>query len=118
MLIEERREQFRTDVAELKTKSRGVRHDGVWRAVGGLVMVVGVIGAFLVYEASLSQSDYRDIASEQILAIAFVAVAVLGAAMFLASALAGILRLWLLRQLYQGQQQADQLADAIRQRSV
>jgi len=114
MLAEQRREQFDVDVAELKTKSRGVRHDGVWRAVGAILMVVGVVAAFLVYEASLSQSDYRNIASEQILAIAFVAVSVLGAAVFLASAIAGILRLWLLRQLYQGQQHADQIAEAIR----
>lgn len=118
MLVEERRAQFRADVAELRTKSRGVRHDGVWRTVGVLVMIVGVVAAFLVYEASLSQSDYRNIASEQILAIAFVGVAVVGAAVFLAAALAGILRLWLLRQLHEGQQHADQLAEAIRQRSI
>lgn len=118
MLVEERREQFRADVAGLKTKSRGVRHDGLWRAIGALVMVVGVVAAFVVYEASLSKSDYRDIASEQILAIAFVGVAVVGAAVFLAAALAGVLRLWLLRQLYEGQQHVDQLAEALRQRSV
>lgn len=118
MLAEERREQFKADVAALKTKSRGMPHDGVWRIVGALVMVGSVVAAFLVYEASRSTSDYRDIASQQILAIALLVLAVLGAAVYLASALAGVLRLWLLRQLYQGQQQADQLAEAVRERTA
>lgn len=118
MLVEERREQFKADVAELKTKSRGGRSDGVWRVIGALLMIVGVVAAFLAYEASLSQSDYRNIASEQILAIAFVGVAVVGAAIFLAAAIASVLRLWLLRQLYEGQQHAETIADAISNRSI
>jgi hypothetical protein len=63
---------------------------------------------------SLSKSDYRDIASEQILAIAFVGLALLGAALYIAAAVASTLRLWLLRQLYEGQQHAEQLAEAVR----
>jgi uncharacterized integral membrane protein len=114
MLAEQRREQFKADVAELKLKSRGGRRDGLWRAVGVVLMLVGVVAAFLVYEVSLSKTDYRDIASEQILAIAFLALAVLGAALYLAAAIASILRLWLLRQLYEGQQHVEQLAAAVR----
>lgn len=114
MLVEERRAQFQTDVAELKTKSRGPRRDWLWRVIGALLMIVGIVAAFLVYGASLSQSDYRDILSGQILAIAFIGVAVLGAAIFLSAAIASVLRLWLLRQLYEGQQHADQIADALR----
>jgi hypothetical protein len=113
MLVEQRREQFKADVAELKLKSRGGR-DGLWRGIGALFMLVGVVAAFIVYEASLSKSDYRDIASEQILAIAFVGLAVLGAALYIAAAVASMLRVWLLRQLYEGQQHADQLAEAVR----
>jgi hypothetical protein len=118
VLAEQRREQFQADVADLKLKSRGSRRDGLWRAIGAILMLVGVVASFLVYELSLSKSDYRDIASEQILAIAFVGLAVLGAALYLAAAIASILRLWLLRQLYEGQQHVEALTTAVRDRSA
>jgi len=51
---------------------------------------------------------------QQVLATAFVALTVLGAALYLAGAIASVLRLWLLRQLYESQQQAEQLAEAVR----
>lgn len=114
MLIEKRREQFSADVKELKLKSRGARSDGLWRVIGVLCMLVGVVAAFLVYEVSLSKSDTRDLASLQILAIGFLALTVLGAALYLAGAIASVLRLWLLRQLYESQQQSEQLAEALR----
>lgn len=118
MLAEDRREQFQADVAALKLKSKGGRRDGLWRGIGALLMLVGVVAAFLVYEVSLSKSDYRDIASEQILALAFVGLAVLGAALYIGAAIASVLRFWLLRQLYEGQQHVDQLAAAVRDRGV
>lgn len=118
MLAEQRREQFAADVAAMKLKSRRGRRDGLWRVIGVLLMLVGIVAAFLVYEMSLSKSDPRDIASEQILAIAFLALTVLGAALYLASSVASVLRLWLLRQLYEGQQHVDQLAEAVRERGV
>lgn len=116
MLADQRREQFKADVAELKLKSRRGRRDGLWRVLGALLMLVGVVAAFLVYQVSLSKTDFRDIQSEQILAIAFLALAVLGAALYVAAAIASLLRVWLLRQLYEGQQQVDQLSEALRTR--
>lgn len=114
MLAEQRREQFHADVAELKLKSRRGRRDGLWRVVGVVLMLVGAVAGFLVYETSLSKSDFRDIQSEQILAIAFLAVAVLGAALYIAATVGSLLRVWLLRQLYEGQQHVDLLAEALR----
>ncbi|GGO72743.1 hypothetical protein [Nonomuraea cavernae] len=116
MLTEERREQFRSEVARMRLKTDRSRHDGKARALGALLMVAGVVGALIAYNNSLSQDDARDIASFQILATACVSVTVLGAALYLAAAVAGVLRLWLLRQLVEGQAQADQLAEALRER--
>ena len=65
---------------------------------------------------SLHQSDQRNIASEQILAIGFLSVTVVGAALFLVGSVARVLRVWLLRQLYEGQAHVDQLTAAVRQR--
>lgn len=117
MTAEQRREQFKTDVAELKLKTSGSRRDGLVQGLGILGMVVGVIAAFVCYSMSLSQSSV-DVLSTQVLALAFIAVTVLGAALYLAGALAKVLRLWLLRQLYEGQAHVDQLAAALGGSSV
>lgn len=113
-LAQDRREQFKKDVSELKLKSGGSGGDGATRVVGLALMVVGAVAAFIVYLSSLTQSDLRNIASYQILATAFLAVTVIGAALYLAGAVAKVLRLWLLRQLYEAQAQTDQIAEALR----
>ena len=43
-------------------------------------------------------------------------VAVTGAAVFLRYGLAKFLRIWLLRQMYEGQSHIDQVVEAIKQR--
>jgi hypothetical protein len=116
MLAEERREQFKAEVAQMKLKTGTSRNDVIFMAVGGLAMLVGVVAAFLIYETSLSASDPRNIASKEIAAIAFLAVTVIGAALFLTGAIARVLRLWLLRQLYEAQAHVDQLTAAVRER--
>jgi len=116
MLAEERREQFKADVADMKLKTGTSRKDGLFQALGGLLMLAGAIASFLVYEASLSDKDARNIASKQVFAIAFLAVTVIGAALFITGSIARVLRVWLLRQLYEGQAHVDQLAAAVRER--
>lgn len=111
-LSEDRRARFEKDVTELNVKSTG-RADGRARIVGLVLMVVGAVAAFVVYLASLTLDDLRNIASYQILATALVAVTVIGAALYLAGSVARVLRLWLLRQLYEGHVQADRIADAL-----
>ena len=116
MLAEEQREQFKNDVAQLKLKSGGSRYDGPLRILGGILMLVGVVAAFIIYEASLTQKDPRNIASQQILAIAFLGITLIGVALFVAASLAQLLRLWLLRQLYENQSHVDQLVNAVGRR--
>lgn len=115
MLAEQQREQFKQDVAGMKLKTGTSKYDGPLRVLGGLLMIVGVAAAFIIYEASLSQKDARNIASEQILAIGFLGVTLIGVALFAVASLARLLRLWLLRQLYEGQAQVEQLASLVRQ---
>ena len=117
MLAEERREQFSAVVAQMKIKTSTSRLDSVFLWLGLVLMLVGAIAAFLLYETSLSASDPRNIASKEVAAIAFLAVTVIGAALFITGSVARVLRLWLLRQLYEGQALTDQLEAAVRQRS-
>jgi uncharacterized membrane protein (DUF485 family) len=60
--------------------------------------------------------DPRDVTSQVAFAVAFLALAVFGAAIFLRFALANFLRMWLLRQLYEGQANTDRIVDAVSKR--
>lgn len=116
MKTEERRAEFHEAVSTHNLKTSGSSSDKPARIIGILLMVVGVVGVFVMYNASLSQSDSRDIASSQILAIAFLALTLAGGAVYVAAAISRVLRLWLLRQLVEGQAQTDQLTAAMAQR--
>jgi len=116
MLAEQRRDQFKSDVADLKLKTGSARRDGLLQGAGGVLMVVGVVAGLLLYEASLHQKDQRNIGSEQVLAIAFTAVTVAGSALFVVGSMAKFLRIWLLRQLYDGRAHLDELVAAIEHR--
>lgn len=113
MLTEERRTEFREDVAKLRLRTTGSASDRPLRIVGAVLMTIGVLGAFVAYNMSLTQSDTRDLASGQILAVACLALAVVGAALFLVGSLARVLRLWLLRQLHESAVQAEELRSAL-----
>ncbi|WP_216654279.1 hypothetical protein [Nocardioides sp. zg-DK7169] len=104
---------FADAVAEKSLKADGVARDGVTRAAGLALAVVGIVLALLAWINSNGLSDGRDIASMQILAIVGVAVTVLGSGLFVAGVVARVLRLWLLRQLVESQDRADQLAAAL-----
>jgi uncharacterized membrane protein (DUF485 family) len=56
------------------------------------------------------------VTSQVAFAVAFLALAVFGAAIFLRFALANFLRMWLLRQLYEGQANTDRIVDAVSKR--
>jgi hypothetical protein len=113
MGAEQQRERFRADISAMKLKTGRGRQDGLVQWLGVALMVIGTAAAFIVYEASQRQSDARNIGSEQILAVAFLAVTVAGAALFLSASLAKFLRIWLLRQLYDGQAHVDQILAAL-----
>lgn len=116
MLTEERRAEFHRQVADHRLKADSSKSDRPVRITGILLMIGGAAGAFVSYSASLSQSDTRDITSSLILAVACVGLIVIGAALYVAATVARVLRLWLLRQLVEGQAQVDQLDAALRAR--
>ncbi|MCZ2528208.1 hypothetical protein [Streptomyces sp. HB2AG] len=114
--MEERRERFTTDVSALRLRTGRSRRDGVLRGLGALLMAAGVVTALVAYAGSLAQEDLRDIASSQVLATAMLALAVTGAALYLAAAVTAVLRLSLLRLLYDGREQTDRLTAALADR--
>jgi multidrug transporter EmrE-like cation transporter len=115
METNDRVERFKAEAAELNLKAGNPNRDSQLQILGVVLMLVGVIGAFVTYSASLNMSSV-DVQSAIILAIGFLTLAIVGAALFLRYALGKFLRLFLLRQLYEGQHHLDQVVDAIRNR--
>jgi len=113
MPADTRRTEFHEAVSAHGLKTGSAKSDKPIRVIGALLMIVGAVGAFVAYSASLSQDDLRDIGSSQILAIAFAVVAVVGTGFYLAAAIAQVLRLWLLRQLVESRAHTDQLTAAL-----
>jgi hypothetical protein len=111
-----RAQAFDAAVADRKLKGAGSAADRTLRVIGVLLLVLGIAGTFLAYNNSLNVDDSRDIASNQILAVAFLAVTVVGSALYVVGGVAAVLRLWLLRQLVESQARADQIADALKTR--
>jgi hypothetical protein len=110
--MNDRIERLQSEAARLDVARSGSR-DGLYQTVAIVAMVVGVVGAFVAYQASLGSDDPRDIQSLIILAIVMFSLVVIGAVVFLRYSLARFLRFWLLRQLYDGQAHIDQLVASL-----
>jgi hypothetical protein len=115
-VMNDRIERLKSDAAELNV-GKGAGRDGLYQTLGAVAMGVGVVMAFVAYQLSLGKDDQRDIQSLQILALAMLALAVVGGAVFLRYSMARFLRFWLLRQLYEGQAHIDQVVTALGERA-
>jgi hypothetical protein len=113
MLNDQRRAEFHEAVTTHKLKVDGARSDRPFLVIGVLLMLGGVVGTFVEYQASLSRGDLRDVMSAQLLAIGFLTLAVVGAALYVAAATARLLRVWLLRHLIDGQSRTDRIVAAL-----
>jgi hypothetical protein len=108
--MNDRIERLQSEAARLDVARSGSR-DGLFQTVAIVAMVVGVVGAFVAYQASLGSEDPRDIQSLIILAIMMLGLVIVGAVVFLRYSLAKFLRFWLLRQLYEGQAHVDEIVE-------
>ena len=111
--MNDRIERLQSEAARLDVARSGSR-DGLFQTAAVAAMVLGVVGAFVAYQASLGSDDPRDIQSYIILAITMLGLVIVGAAVFLRYSLAKFLRFWLLRQLYEGQAHVDELVASFR----
>jgi hypothetical protein len=113
----DRAEQFKAEIAEMKLKTGRARAENVLMTLGVVLMVAGIAIAFGAYSASQNVTatpgtnvDLLDSNSYTILAIAGAAVSVVGGFLFLRYSLARFLRFWLLRQSYEQQAAIDDAA--------
>src|SRR3954466_592140 len=95
-------DQFKTGVTDLNLKTGNVGRERMLSVLGVLLMIAGIGGAFLCYASSRNLNDARDIQGQIVFALAFLTLTVAGAALFLRYSIAAFLRMWLLRNLYEG----------------
>jgi hypothetical protein len=110
-------DQFKSEVTELNLKTGNVGREKLLAAVGVVMMIAGTVGAFVVYASSLNLSSALDVQSQIVYAIGFLSLSVFGAALFLRYSLAAFLRMWLLRNLYEGQANTDRIVEAVADKS-
>jgi len=113
-MTNERVERFKADAADLNLKTGSASRDAQLQVVGLLLMIIGVVVALLLGLSSRSTSDQRDILTNLIYAVSMLAMTVLGLGIFLRYSLGKFLRLWLLRQMYEGQSHIDQVVEAVK----
>ena len=101
----ERRQQFEADIAKVRIKTGGAAGEPRLIALGAVLMVAGAVVALVAFIVSGSQSDTRDVLSSVILAVFGLSLGVIGLALFLRYSLGRFLRFWLLRLVYEQQDQ-------------
>jgi hypothetical protein len=113
----ERAERFKSEMAEMKLKTGRSGLENVFQVVGVVMMIGGIGLAFGAYSASLnvtatagSNVDILDSNSYTQLALAGLAISVVGGFVFLRYSLAKFLRFWLLRQIYEQRVAIDEAA--------
>jgi hypothetical protein len=110
----ERVERFKTEAAELNLKAGNASRETQLQWVGAIAMVAGIVIAFIAYAGSGGLSDQRDVQTQTTFAIAGLALTVGGGIVFLRYSLGKFLRLWLLRQMYEGQAHVDQIVESVK----
>ncbi len=98
--MNDRVEQFKADVAELKIKDSASGRDTLFLRTGGALMFIGSLLSFIAYLTSRNDKDPLAQGGHQTLGLFGVAIAVVGAALFLRYSLSGFLKLWLARYLH------------------
>ncbi len=97
----DRRAAFEAEIGRVQLKAGRAASERRFLAGGIAAMAVGVVVALVAFLVSTAMADTRDVISMSILAIFGLALAVVGAAVFLRYALGRFFRFWLLRLIYE-----------------
>jgi hypothetical protein len=99
----DRTEQFRRDLAEMKIREPRVGLDGILLKVGLLGLVAGIVVAIIAYTMSHGTDNPLQQRDAFTIGLIGVTISIAGAALFLRYSLAGFLRFWLARFLFEQQ---------------
>ena len=111
MTTDDRIERFKEEVADLKLKTSGGGGERAAGRAGLLLMLVAAVVGVASYVQSTSTDNALDQNELIILALAAIAVAVVGAALYVSTKVISFWRFWMLRQMYEHQAHIDQLVE-------
>ena len=114
---DDRIEQFKSEIADLQVKTSGkASAEKAASTLGIVLMVVAILIGIGSYVQAGQETNALDQNELIILALACVSMAVVGAALWIRTALVKFWRFWMLRSLYEGQAHLDEVVKAIRER--
>jgi hypothetical protein len=108
---QDRVEQFRQEVADMKLRDPATSRDRLWLGIGSALMVLGIVLAVIAYPLSHTTTNPLQQRDAITLAIGGVVAAVVGGALFVRYSVAAFLRFWLARLIYEQKAQTDRLLD-------
>jgi hypothetical protein len=106
----ERVAAFKQEVDALQMKAVSDGRERMMLRVGVFLLVLGPGIAFGAFMSSTSLGNVLDQNELIVLGLASVCVSLAGVAVFLRYSLGRLLRFWLLRQIYEGQEHVERLA--------
>jgi hypothetical protein len=108
-------EQFKADIAAMQVKTSGnALAERAWSTLGTGLMIASLVVGLGSFVNSSSQDNALDQNELIILGFVCVSMAVIGAALWIRTALVRFWRFWMLRSLYEGQAHLDEVVKAIR----
>ena len=107
-------EQFKAEVADMRLRDPATGLDRLLLRLGVLGMAGGPILALVGYFLSHSATGPLQQRDAIVQAILGLAITVAGAALYVKASLAGFLRFWMARLVYEQQAQADRLAKSVK----
>jgi hypothetical protein len=108
---QDRVEQFRQEVADMKLRDPATSRDRLWLGIGTALMVLGIVLAVVAYAMSHATNNPLQQRDAITLAIGGVVSAVVGGALFVRYSVAAFLRFWLARLIYEQKAQTDRLLE-------
>jgi hypothetical protein len=110
-------EQFKADIAAMNVKTSGKQAiERATSTLGILLMVASLVVGIGSYVKAGGEDNALDQNELIVLGFVCVAMAIIGATLWLRTALVRFWRFWMLRSLYEGQAHLDQVVKAIRER--
>jgi hypothetical protein len=111
----DRMEQFKADIIAMQVKTSGsAAAERASSTLGILLMIAALVIGLGSFVNSSSQESALDQNELIILGFVCVSMAVIGAALWIRTALVRFWRFWMLRSLYEGQAHLDEVVKAIR----
>jgi len=109
---QDRVEQFRTEIAEMKLRDPATGRERLWLYAGIALMAVGAVLALASYLISHQTTNSLVQNDAVTIGLAGITTAVIGSALFLRYSIASFLRFWLARLIYEQRAQTDRLLQA------